>query len=173
MRRDEGFERDFREIFHAEHISLFRHLDRLIGERDVAADLAQESFVRLYERGSLPDDPRAWLVTVAHNLMRDDHRTRTRRASLLEKGAEILRPVGSTSPELALASRERQALVRRALDTLPERDRRALILRHEGYSYREIAIALNYAPSGVGKLLVRAHVAFRRAFEEVNENAPE
>lgn len=173
MRRSDEFERDFRGIFDAEHVSLFRHLHRLIGDRDVAADIAQESFVRLYQRGSLPDDPRAWLVTVAHNLMRDEHRTRTRRARLLEVEGEALQPVATTSPESALASSQRQALVRRALETLPERDRRALMLRHEGYSYREIAVALDYAPSGIGKLLVRANIAFRSAFEEVNRHAPQ
>jgi RNA polymerase sigma factor (sigma-70 family) len=166
-----GFESDFRRVFDELHASLARYLERLIGDRAAAADLSQEAFVRLYERGSMPNDVRAWLVSVAHNLIRDEHRTRSRRARLLNERAEALQPAAPPSPESALLSRERQMRVRRALEALPERDRRALLLRHEGYSYREIARALDYAPSGVGKLLVRAHQAFRRAFEEVGENA--
>jgi RNA polymerase sigma factor (sigma-70 family) len=168
-----GFDSDFRRVFDDQHGSLFRYMERLIGDRAAAADLSQEAFVRLYERGSMPNDTRAWLVSVAHNLMRDAHRTRSRRARLLDEKAEDLRPTAPPSPDSALVSREQQARVRSALETLPERDRRALLLRHEGYSYGEIARALDYAPSGIGKLLVRAHQAFRRAFEEVGENAPQ
>lgn len=171
--RDEDFDSDFRRIFEAEHAALFRYLDRLMGDRAAAADIAQEAFVRLYRRGSPPDDPRAWLVSVAHNLMRDAHRSEGRRSRLLEARADALRPAGPDPPDAATVSRERRARVRRALDALPERDRRALLLRHEGYSYREIAQALDYAPSGIGKLLVRASRSFRCAFEEVNANAPQ
>lgn len=170
---DEGFETEFRRIFDEEYAPLSRHLDRMIGDRAAAADLAQEAFVRLYERGSTPDDVRAWLVTVAHNLMRDAHRTRKRRMRLLDERSGAVRPTGPPSPEEDLVARERRELVRSALETLPERDRKALLLRHEGYSYREIAGALGYAPSGIGKLLVRAHRAFRVALEEVGENAPD
>ena len=66
---------------------------------------------------------------------------------------------------------EDQGRVRQALDALSERDRRALLLRHEGYSYREIAEALDYAPTGVGKLLVRASRAFREAMEGMETHA--
>lgn len=168
---NQRFEAEFREVFNAEHASLFRHLARSTGDRTAAADLAQEAFVRLYRRGALPDDPRAWLVSVAHNLMRDAHRTTRRRGRLLDEQGGILRPEGPDPPDTAAASRERRSRVRRALETLPERDRRALLMRHEGYSYREIAAALDYVPSGVGKLLVRAGRAFRRAFEEGDEHA--
>lgn len=172
MARDAGFDSDFRRIFDAEYPSLYRHLDRMTGDPAAAADVAQETFVRLYRRGSAPDDVRAWLVSVAHNLVRDAHRSKRRRARLLEERGEALQPQGPASPDAALASSERRDRARRALDALPERDRRALLLRHSGYSYREIASALDYAPSGVGKLLVRASRAFREAFEEVSENAP-
>ncbi|MFI5249546.1 MAG: RNA polymerase sigma factor, partial [Gemmatimonadales bacterium] len=63
-------------LFHARYQSLFRYLDRLTGDPDLAKDLAQETFVRLYRRGTMPEDPRAWLTTVATNLFRDDRRIR-------------------------------------------------------------------------------------------------
>jgi RNA polymerase sigma factor (sigma-70 family) len=52
---------------------------------------------------------------------------------------------------------------RTALDSLPLRDRQLLLLRYEGYSYRELASALDLTETSVGTLLARAKDAFRRA----------
>jgi RNA polymerase sigma-70 factor (ECF subfamily) len=41
-----------------------------------------------------------------------------------------------------------------------------LLLRHEGYSYREIAETLELSPASIGTMLVRATEAFRKAFKE-------
>ena len=62
---------------------LARYLDRLSGDRELAADLAQETFVKLYQRGALPDQPEAWLISVAMNLFRNARSTATRRRRLL------------------------------------------------------------------------------------------
>lgn len=167
MSRDDPFIRAYRAIFDDEFVSLFRYVNRSIGDPSGAADIAQEAFVRLYQRGSLPDDVRAWLATVANNLMRDEYRRSTRRRRLLEQNAGVLREVGSTpDPEEGVVEDERRRRVRRALSALPERQRQALLLRYEGYSYAEIATALDYGASGVGKLIVRATRAFRAAYEE-------
>ena len=55
--------------------------------------------------------------------------------------------------------------MRRALDRVPERDRHLLLLRAEGYSYREIAAALQIQETSVGTLLARAKRAFRDNYE--------
>ena len=65
------FESLFSELFRNHVERLTRILDRLSGEPDLAADVVQESFVRLYNRGSLPDAPEAWLISVALNLLRN------------------------------------------------------------------------------------------------------
>jgi DNA-directed RNA polymerase specialized sigma24 family protein len=59
--------------------------------------------------------------------------------------------------------------VRAALDRPTLRDRQALLLRHGGYSYREIAAALGLAETSVGTTLVRAGQAFRAAFQEMHD----
>jgi RNA polymerase sigma factor (sigma-70 family) len=161
------FELAFRRLFDDQFPRLFRYLDRLVGDPDLAADLAQEAFVRLYQRGTPPDDVRAWLVSVASNLLRDDKRRAARRGRLLDARAADA-PLGTAPepPDAAMVTDERRGAVHRALERLPLRDRQILLLRHEGYSYREIAQAVGVAESGVGTLLARATAAFRRSFGE-------
>jgi RNA polymerase sigma-70 factor (ECF subfamily) len=141
---------------------LFRYVDRWCGDAALAADVAQETFIRLYQRGRLPEEPRPWLVSVANNLLRDEHRRVTRRKVLLEQH------VGDEGgnhrderPDVALLTEERRRSVRAALDELPSRERALLLLRHEGYSYRDLARDIR--ESSVGKLLARAGERFRAA----------
>lgn len=167
--RDEKFERAFRDLFQERFASLHRYLHRWTGDPGTAADVAQEAFVRLYQRGAMPRDPRAWLVTVANNLVRDLARRSARRRVLLDaRSREDLEQAAPSGPMELVLDSERRAKVRRALDALPERYRQALLLRHEGYSYRDIAAALDYGVSGVGKLLVRATAAFEDAYGEAD-----
>jgi DNA-directed RNA polymerase specialized sigma24 family protein len=63
-------------------------------------------------------------------------------------------------------------LVRRALELLPPRDRALLLLREEGYSYRELSVALDLAEGSVGSLLSRAKSAFRGAYESMQKISP-
>lgn len=152
------FDESFALLFEAQFPRLFRYLDRLSGEPDLAADLAQEAFIRLYRRGVMPDRPEVWLVTVALNLLRNSRSTYTRRLRLLARWTQ---PAESTEPS---PERSEAEPVRTALRQLPEREREMLLLRAEGYSYREIATALNLNEASVGTLLARAKRAFREAY---------
>ncbi len=162
-----SFEDQFVALFDAHFQRLARYLDRLSGEPDLAADLAQEAFVKLYRRGSLPDAPEAWLVSVAMNLFRNVKSTRSRRRWLLTLGrGERVHSDPPPSPEQEAATRDVRRRVRSALDRLPERDRCILLLRAEGYSYREIAAALQLHEASMGVLLARARSAFRTTYED-------
>jgi len=156
------FEAAFRREFDERYAPLARYLARLVGEPESAADLAQEAFVRLFQRGSMPDDPAAWLVSVAHNLLRNERQQIARRLRLLQQRGEELAP-NESGADATLEARELRANVRRALDALPERERQMLLLRYEGFSYREIAHALAINEASVGTLLARAKTAFRDA----------
>jgi len=168
-----SFDVEFRAVFESRFAELFRWLDRYCGDASLAADAAQETFVRLYARGEMPDDVRAWIVSVALNLVRDEQRRTTRRRLLLMR-----RPAGATmadtepSPEEEMLAAERRALVRRTLDAMTPRERALLLLREEGYSYREMAVALALNESSVGALLMRAKAAFRKAFVGSENIAP-
>ena len=162
-----SFDDLFREEFSRRFASLFGYLDRLSGDPDLAADIAQEAFLRLYRRGAMPDNTGSWLAVVARNLFHNARAKSTRRRRLLSAGH--LWPAGAAvnpSPEADLeATRKRQA-VRAALDGLPEREREMLLLRYSGHSYREIATILSLNETSVGTLLARAKEDFRQALED-------
>ena len=158
------FEESFRRLFDAQYASLFRYLHRLTGEPDSAEDLAQEVFVRLYQRGSMPDDVRGWMATVAHNLLRDEKRTGKRRLELIQAHPLDLERGAAIAADEKVLGEERRRHVRTALDKLSDRDRRMLLLRHEGYSYREIAQVVGVSETSVGTLLLRATALFHTAY---------
>jgi RNA polymerase sigma factor (sigma-70 family) len=159
------FDEAFVAVFEAEYPRLFRYLDRLSGEPDLAADLAQEAMIRLHRRGAMPDHPGLWLLTVAMNLFRNVRSTTARRRRLLEKwnapGADSLQP---SSAAVTSDPDEHSQQVRDALRQLSTRDQQMILLRAEGYSYREIASALGLKEPSVGTLLARAKGAFRQAY---------
>src|SRR6476469_7321894 len=160
-----NFDESFRRLFDAQYASLFRYLHRLTGEPDAAEDLAQEVFVRLYQRGSLPDDVRGWMATVAHNLLRDEKRTGKRRLQLIQAHPLDLKSGTAIAADDKVLGDERRRQVRTALDRLSDRDRRMLLLRHEGYSYREIAQVVGVSEKSVGTLLLRATALFHTAYK--------
>ena len=162
-----SFHDRFVELFNAHFNRIYRYLNRLSGDRELAADVAQEAFVKLYQRGSLPDAPEAWLISVAMNLLRNAKSTQSRRLMLLTpaRGEGVLSdpPLG---PDESVEAGDSRRRVRLTLNRLPERERRMLLLRAEGYSYRDIAAALHLNEASVGVLLARARRAFREIYEE-------
>jgi len=161
------FHDQFVDLYDTHFARVFRCLDRLSGDPALAADLAQETFVRLYKRGSAPDEPAAWLITVALNLLRNAKSTEARRFRLLTpaRGAAALADPPA-DPGETLEAAEAGTRVRAALARLDERDRQLLMLRAEGYRYHELAAALGLNSASVGVLLARAKRAFRAFYEE-------
>lgn len=159
------FDADFTELYGREYPRVARVLARIAGDADLAADLAQEAFVRLYARGTLPEVPTAWLVSVALNLFRNHRRGAARRAHLLALDpGDAAFGAPPALADAALIALETQARVRRALEKVAERERQLLLLRAEGYSYRELAVALEIRETSVGVLLARAKQLFRAAY---------
>jgi RNA polymerase sigma-70 factor (ECF subfamily) len=157
----------FDRLFHAQFPRLQRYLDRLSGDGELARDLAQEAFLRLFRRNGLPDRPEAWLITVATNLWRNARAARSRRLRLLGTArAPELMADPSPSPAHAVQVAEAGVRVRSALAQLTDRERELLLLLAEGYCYREMAEATGIAEASIGTLLARAKRAFRAAYPE-------
>jgi RNA polymerase sigma-70 factor (ECF subfamily) len=134
---------------------------RMLGNEHLGADLAQETFIRVFAKRSeyRPDAKfSTWAWRIALNLCYDELRRRGRRSesSLDAPGAEtaaLLETVAGSelAPDLALAAREESAVIRDAIMRLPEIYRTVLLLRHyEDLKFREIADVLGI-PEGTVK----------------------
>ncbi len=148
---------DFEFIYREHSVPLLRFLTRFTGDRDIAADVVQEAFIRMVERPPRTDNLRPWLFKVAMNLARGSGRTRSRRLRLLD--GEPPATFVSAAPVDAhtqLEVKEQRQIVRAALGKLPERDRTILLMKAEGFSLQEIAQVIGTSPGSVGTLAARA-----------------
>jgi RNA polymerase sigma-70 factor (ECF subfamily) len=92
---------------------------------------------------------------------------RRRREELIAQW--VADPVLAADPsdtDAAVLAGEARARARAALNALSHRDRQLLILRHEGYSYRELARAVGVSERSVGTMLIRATRAFRKSLPD-------
>jgi RNA polymerase sigma-70 factor (ECF subfamily) len=156
MRRKEESHVDVDVLFERFYPGLFRYCQRLTGDADLAADVAQEAFVRLWERGvrGEPRELRGWLFKVATHRVRDHVRVSENRRRLLAE--HPVSPAAPAPPDRMAERAETSRRVRAVLEALPARDRELLVMREEGFSYKEMAEAVGVAASSVGTLLARA-----------------
>jgi RNA polymerase sigma factor (sigma-70 family) len=143
-------------LFKDHHDALYRYLVRLSGDADIAADAAQEAFVRLLDRAPPGNAERAWLFKVATNYLLENRRTATRRARLLDGRGERTMADAPDDPHSRVEASDRRRVVVAALQRLSEKERVAILMREEGFSHREIADAVRTTTGSVGTLLARA-----------------
>jgi RNA polymerase sigma-70 factor (ECF subfamily) len=158
---------DLEMLFRQSYPAVVRYLHRKVWDLDRAEDLAQEVFVRLLCHA--PENPRAWLFTVAANLARDEARTaiRRRRHLVLLKDDPNARPSRPAAPDDGVVLDEQDAEVRRALEQLTPRDREVLLLWDAGLAYDEIASQTGLALGAIGTTLARARKRLVAAHERL------
>lgn len=147
---------------------LFHYLVRSLQNEQEAEDLAQETFVRVYQnraRFDVRQNFSTWLYTIASNLVRDRYRWRRRHPQVSldaqdeETGTGFVHRLadGTGTPGEYLQSTERAETVRRAVASLPEELRQPLILAEwEGKPQAEIAAILNCTVKAVETRIYRA-----------------
>ena len=144
---------------------------RMLGDQIEAEDVAQEAMLRLWRQAT---DWRAgearvstWLYRVVHNLCID--RIRKRRPQVpVEDAPEPVDPDPGVLERMAQTERSRA--VAAAIQELPDRQRRALVLRHfEGMSNPEIGEALECSVEAVESLLARARRQLTKRMMEQRE----
>lgn len=151
-----GDRQAFRTLFdrHAGRLLAFFH--RGMGDRVLAQDLVQTTFLHVH-RARRDYDParpfKPWLYTIAANVRREHWRRRKRKPEdALEPGRE-----GSVAPDVTTAT---DRLVRRAVDALPDNQREVVLLRwYGGLTFPEIATTLGIQPTAAK---VRGHRALKR-----------
>lgn len=154
-------------LYVAHAASLLAYCRRRLGSSSDAEDAVQTTFLyatRALQRGVVPESESAWLHAIATNVCRWQRRTAARRECVASDPIE-----GPVASEPAPEARSDLALVvREALARVPERQRRALVLRElHGLPASEVATELGLAPSQTYALLARARRSFARAYDVV------
>ena len=156
---------------HAE--KLFHYLYRSLQDEEDAADLAQETFVKIYQsraRFNSGQKFSTWLYAIASNLVRDRYRWRSRHPQVSldaesEQTVDSLRehlPAHGPTPSERLQADERADAVRRAVAALPEELRQPLILsEYEERSHAEIGVILGCTAKAVETRIYRARQQLR------------
>ena len=153
--------------------TVFQFLCRMLGNEDDANDLAQETFVRVFQNcARFKPEARftTWLYTIAGNLARNHHRWRARHPNVsldapgdhVEGSLSEVLPAAEVSPGEAAAKAERANAVRAAVQRLPEDLREAVILcEWQDLPVAQAAAVLQTTPKAVESRLYRARQRLR------------
>jgi len=158
---------DLGEIFRRDYQRVVGVAARVLGSRDQAEDVAQDVFLS-FGRSSVPaGEAGSWLaVAAAHtalNLLRSGRRRTSREETAARAGSAVVPDVAE-----GVVTLEERSRVRAALARLPHKQAVALVLRHSGLSYADVAAALDMSPGSVGTTVRRAESALRK---ELNRHA--
>lgn len=150
---------DLDEIFRRYYLQVVGVAARVLGSRDQAEDVAQEVFLS-FGRSSVPAaEARGWLTVAAAHTALNLLRSGRRRAS---REAAAANDVVVSDVADAVVTLEERSRVRAALARLPRTQSVALVLRHSGLSYADVAAALDLSPGSVGTAVRRAESALRK-----------
>jgi len=155
---------------------------RIMGDRDAAADAAQEAFISAFRNLHQFQGERfkSWLMRIVTNACYDELRRRQRRpASSLENLYEVTDQVDfpaashEDSPEQIAQQHELNDAIQDCISALPENQRVIVVLVDvEGYSYQDI-VSIVGAPLGTVKSrLSRARTQLRDCLQAVQELLP-
>ncbi|WP_274364524.1 RNA polymerase sigma factor [Paenibacillus thermotolerans] len=148
-------------IFHMLKNSRMEHM---------AEDMCQETFYKAYRSlhsfREIEASFSTWLYTIARNTVLSELRKGRNGNVYLEDTAHVPLTPPETMPEQTVLRSEKVNMVREAINSLPEKQRSALILReYDGLDYQEIAGILGQTVSSVKSLLFRARASVKTQLE--------
>jgi RNA polymerase sigma-70 factor (ECF subfamily) len=157
LARRQACDRTFERLYRRHAGDVYRYALGLLRDPSEAEDATQTAFLNAYRAlvsGEEPRAPKAWLLTIVHNVCR------MRRRALARRPREVPledHPIAAVEDE-----RPRLDVVLAALAELPLNQRAALVMREvEGRSYKEIAEVLDVSTSAVEALIFRARRRLR------------
>jgi RNA polymerase sigma-70 factor (ECF subfamily) len=170
----------FEELMQRYQTRLVSLLSHLVGRRDLAEDLAQDVFFRVYRarKRYVPGSKfSTWLYTIANNVASNARRGMARRkeVNLVNKDSGEMggNPLDAAAlaasglmPTRQLDKAELREVVKLAISALNERQRMAVLLnKFEHLSYEEIAEIMQLSPSAIKSLLSRARANLREVLD--------
>jgi RNA polymerase sigma-70 factor (ECF subfamily) len=158
-------DRSFERIYRRHRRAVYGSVLRDVRDPDEAEDVTQAAFLnalRAMRRGDRPEKPKAWLLTIARNVVRRRARLRTGHPQEVEFDDDLLVSLDATEES---ASADIDAALRRLTDA----QREVILLREiQGLSYAEIALELGLSHSAVEALAFRARRALAEELELVD-----
>ncbi len=161
--------------------SLTNYLNSMVGDYDIAIDLSQETFLRVYRnirRYSHIYQFSTWLYRIATNLAIDEMRYRKRRGQVFYRNIWGMRKPGEDStpefepvdirrsPSEEVLRKESGQVLRDAIRSLPEKYRTAFVMKElQELPYEAIAKVLKTSPGTVKSRLHRARELLQRKLE--------
>jgi RNA polymerase sigma-70 factor (ECF subfamily) len=143
-------------VFRAHYAPLAGWCRRMVGDDEVAHDVAAEAFVRLLSRWTTVTDPRAYLYTTALNIIRDRWRRSERERVALRKTATAVATMAAPAPEL-----------RMVVEGLPKRLQQVVVLHYfADLPVDTIARQLGVAPGTVKRDLYDARAKLQELLQD-------
>lgn len=155
----------FGNIYKANSNAIYRYIYYKCGDEAQANDVAQESFLKLWQncKKVASDKAKAFLYRVANNLFLNEVKSKKIALKYAKKGEDIT----NESPEYVLEEKQYKEKLERALARLTEAERTAFLMnRIDGKKYKEIAEMLDISVKAVEK---RIHKALQKLRETIDE----
>jgi RNA polymerase sigma-70 factor (ECF subfamily) len=158
------------QLFEQLRDSVYRYLIVVVGSPAEAEEISQEAFLEFFrylQNGQTVHNVRAWIFRVAHNLAINQLKSRkyvlTMDASFWDELCK-LRPDPHPSPEQTVLHQEDFRRLHAAMGQLSPQQRECLVLRAEGFRYRQISEIMGMSDSNVAKSL---HRGIKRMMREI------
>jgi RNA polymerase sigma-70 factor (ECF subfamily) len=176
----------FEELVKRHQRTVYALLYQLAPDWQDTSDLAQEVFIRVWRSINNVRNPssfRSWLTQIVTNLFYDELRRRPRRLPTVsmddtwesdenDDGPTRDIPDNSALPDEKVLTKEATETIRKAMITLPEQFRTAIVLRElEGLSYEEIAILTKTEMGTVKSRIARARTKLQELLKPYLENS--
>ncbi len=171
----EGDHRAFRQLVERHQDSVVGTVTKMLGNTSDSEDIAQMVFIRVWKhaRRYKPDNKfTTYLYTIVRNLVYNESRRRTRKrtvsADQREDEHHLQYPADpAAQPDATLLDTELRAAIDTAIESLPENQRLAVVLRrYENLPYEEIAEVLATSVPSVKSLLFRARTTLRESLSK-------
>ena len=180
-RAQQGDEEAYSLLFEQYSQPIFNFIYRMVGQSDMAEDLAQETFVRAYKKVRtlrLHDDTQlsTWLFSIAKNVVRESFRARRidQNKRELEDVFTLAVSGDEPRPDEQLWNKELQHMVQQGLQTLDDEKRLVFVLRvFQQCTYEEIAAITGYSMPKLKADLYRARTQMRALLRPYLEQSNE
>ncbi|MBC7978974.1 MAG: sigma-70 family RNA polymerase sigma factor [Armatimonadetes bacterium] len=170
-----GDHQAFRQLVERHQNAIVGTVTKMLGSSNDSEDIAQQVFIRVWKHAKRykPDNKfTTYLYTITRNLVFNETRRRSRKKTVStdqrEDEQHLQHPADpARQPDSTLLNRELQQAVDQAIQSLPENQRLAVVLRrYEQLPYEDIARILNTSVPSIKSLLFRARTTLREALSK-------